>query len=93
MVMLSILIILVIVTHQRWKPIEFFDSGSIVELLSENLTVYQYKNAACMIVKVRYSGNPQPNVRASFFLEKYSVTHLLYGAFREKPLQDFFVLT
>ena len=53
------------------KVKEFFDSGSIVELLSENLTVYQYGDAACMIVKVRYSSNPQPGVRASFFLEKY----------------------
>ena len=51
---------------------EFFDNGSIVELLSENLVVYQVGDAACMVVTVRYSSNPKPGVRASFFLEKYS---------------------
>ena len=50
---------------------EFFDNGSIVELLSENLTVYQFADAACMVVTVRYISNPQPGVRASFFLEKH----------------------
>ncbi len=54
------------------KVKEFFDTGSIVELLSENLTVYQFGDAACMVVKIRYSNNPQPSVRASFFLEKHS---------------------
>ncbi|MDJ0592270.1 MAG: nuclear transport factor 2 family protein [Pleurocapsa sp. MO_226.B13] len=53
------------------KVKDFFDSGIIVELLSEKLTVYQFGDAACMVVKVRYSNNPQPGVRASFFLEKY----------------------
>ena len=53
------------------KVEEFFDKGSIVELLSENLTVYQFGDAACMVVTVRYSSNPQPGVRASFFLEKH----------------------
>ena len=50
---------------------EFFANGTIVELLSENLTVYQVGNAACMIVIVRYSNNSHPGIRASFFLEKH----------------------
>ena len=54
------------------KVKEFFDNGSIVELLSENLAVYQVGDAACMVVTVRYSSNPQPGVRASFFMERRS---------------------
>ena len=53
------------------KVKEFFDNGSIVQLLSENLAVYQFGDAACMIVTLRYSNNPKPGVRASFFLEKH----------------------
>ncbi len=53
------------------KVKKFFDSGTIVELLSENLAVCQFGDAACMVVTVRYSDNPQPGVRASFFLEKH----------------------
>ena len=54
------------------KVKEFFDNSSIVELLSENLAVFQVGDAACMVVTVRYSSNPQPGVRASFFMERRS---------------------
>jgi ketosteroid isomerase-like protein len=50
---------------------EFFSNGTIVELDYENLTVYQFGNAACMVVTVRYSNNPKPGVRSSFFLERH----------------------
>lgn len=53
------------------KVKDFFASGTIVELLTENLRVYQFGYAACLITTVRYSSNPQPAVRASFFLEKH----------------------
>ena len=53
------------------KVQEFLASGTVVELNYENLVVYQFGEAACMVVTVRYSNNPQPGVRASFFLEKH----------------------
>lgn len=53
------------------KVKEFFANGTIVELNFENLAVYQFGDAACMVVTVRYSSNPRPGIRASFFLEKH----------------------
>ncbi len=53
------------------KVKEFLAKGTVVKLNHENLAVYQFGDAACMVVTVRYSNNPKPGVRASFFLEKH----------------------
>ena len=48
----------------------FFLSGTMVNISSENLIVYENAESACIIVKHRYSNRPKPGVRATYFLEK-----------------------
>ena len=49
----------------------FFRSGNVVPLVSEDLRVFVRGEAACMVAKIRYVDKPAPGVRASFFLERY----------------------
>ncbi|MGR3275800.1 nuclear transport factor 2 family protein [Acaryochloris marina NIES-2412] len=42
----------------------------MVELSTEGIHVFQTQDAACVIAKVRYSNQPQPGVRSTFFLER-----------------------
>ncbi len=48
----------------------FFETGTIVDISSENLIVYENSESACMVVTHRYSNRPKPGVRATYFLEK-----------------------
>ena len=49
----------------------FFETGDIVPLLVENVRAFVHGDAACVVAKVRYSAEPVPGVRASFFLERH----------------------
>ena len=62
----------------------FFETGSIVRLDYEDITVYEYKESAFLVTTVRYSNRPRPGVRASFFLEKqqndWKIRHIHYSS-------------
>ena len=49
----------------------FFETGDIVPLLVENVRAFVHGDAACVVATVRYSAEPVPGVRASFFLERH----------------------
>ena len=49
----------------------FFRSGNLVPLVSEDLRVFPRGEAACMVLKVRYKNKPSQGVRTSFFLERH----------------------
>ncbi len=74
------------------KVQEFFSKGSIVKLNYENLVVYQFGNAACMIVTLRYSSNPKPGVRSTFLLEKYyqqwKIRHIHFSTDPNERIKD-----
>ena len=56
--------------HHLQQISRFFSTGTIVELLTEGMHVFQTGDAACLITKVRYSNQPRPGVRSTFFLER-----------------------
>ena len=57
-------------THLE-KVATFFETGDIMPLLVENVRVFVHGDAACVVATVRYSAEPVPGVRASFFLERH----------------------
>ena len=57
-------------THLE-KVATFFETGDIVPLLVENVRAFVHGDAACVVATVRYSAEPVPGVRASFFLERH----------------------
>ena len=57
-------------THVE-KVATFFETGDIVPLLVENVRAFVRGDAACVVATVRYSAEPVPGVRASFFLERH----------------------
>lgn len=65
------------------KVAQFLSTGTIVDLLYENMTVYETKDSACITAIVRYSNNPAPGVRATYFLEKegeeFLIRHIHYS--------------
>ena len=54
------------------KVATFFETGDIVPLLIENVRAFVHGDAACVVATVRYSAEPVPGVRASFFLERHA---------------------
>ncbi|KAI9134699.1 nuclear transport factor 2 family protein [Acaryochloris sp. CCMEE 5410] len=56
--------------HHLQQVSQFFATGTIVELVTEGMHVFQVGEAACVIAKVRYSNQPRPGVRSTFFLER-----------------------
>ena len=56
------------------KAHAFFQTGTIVNISSENMIVYENADSACIIVKHRYSNKLKPGVRATYFLEKENHT-------------------
>ena len=58
-------------THLE-KVATFFETGDIVPLLVENVRAFVHGEAACVVARVRYSAEPVPGVRASFFLERHA---------------------
>ena len=72
-------------THLK-KVATFFETGDIVPLLVEGVRAFVHGDAACVVATVRYSGEPVPGVRASFFLERHATVwrirhiHFLAGS-------------
>ena len=58
-------------THLE-KVATFFETGDIVPLSVENIRAFVHGDAACVVATVRYSAEPVPGVRASFFLERHA---------------------
>ncbi len=58
-------------THLE-KVATFFETGDITPLLVENVRAFVHGDAACVVATVRYSAEPVPGVRASFFLERHA---------------------
>ena len=62
-------------THLE-KVSTFFETGDIVPPLVENVRAFVHGDAACVsacvVATVRYSAEPVPGVRASFFLERHA---------------------
>ena len=58
-------------THLE-KVATFFETGDIVPLLVDNVRAFVHGDAACVVATVRYSAEPVPGVRASFFLERHA---------------------
>ena len=58
-------------THLE-KVATFFETGAIAPLLVENIRAFVHGDAACVVATVRYSAEPVPGVRASFFLERHA---------------------
>ena len=54
------------------KVATFFETGEIVPLLVKNVRAFVHGDGACVVAKVRYSAEPAPGVRASFFLERHA---------------------
>ena len=63
-------------THLE-KVATFFETGDIVPLLVENVRAFVHGDAACLVATVRYSAEPVPGARASFFLERYADAYRL----------------
>ncbi|MCW3490484.1 Cif family virulence factor [Dethiobacter alkaliphilus] len=65
------------------KVKHFFETGNIVNLLYENMIVYEKNNSACIIVTLRYSDKPKPGVRSTYYLEKeemsWRIRHIHYS--------------
>ena len=57
-------------THLE-KVATFFETGDIAPLLVENVRAFVHGDAACVVATIRYSTEPVPGVRASFFLERH----------------------
>ena len=57
-------------THLE-KVAMFFETGDIVPLLVENVRAFVHGDAACVVATLRYSTEPVPQIRASFFLERH----------------------
>ena len=49
----------------------FFDTGTIEELASEDLTVFRHGSSACVLIKYRYPSRPTPCVRSTYYLERH----------------------
>ena len=54
------------------KVAKFFETGDITPLLVENVRAFVHGDSACVVATVRYSAEPVPGVRASFFLERHA---------------------
>ena len=52
----------------------FFETGDITSLLVENVRAFVHGDAAHVVATVRYSAEPVPGVRASFFVERHATT-------------------
>ncbi len=65
------------------KVSHFFETGNIVRLDYEDMTVHEYTDSAVLVTTVRYSNQPKPGVRTSFFLEKqqdeWKIRHIHYS--------------
>ena len=57
-------------THLK-KVATFFETVDIVPLLVENVRAFVHGDAACVVATLRYSAEPIPQIRASFFLERH----------------------
>ncbi|MYG25578.1 MAG: nuclear transport factor 2 family protein [Boseongicola sp. SB0677_bin_26] len=57
-------------THLQ-KVATFFETGDIVPMLVENVRAFVHGGAACVVATFRYSAEPVPGVRASFFLKRH----------------------
>ena len=58
-------------THLE-KVATFFETGDIVPMLVENVRAFVRGDAARVVATVRYSAEPVPGVRASFFPERHA---------------------
>ena len=54
------------------KVATFLKTGDIVPLLVENVRAFVHGDAACVVATFRYSAEPVPGVRVSFFLERHA---------------------
>lgn len=72
-------------THLQ-KVATFFETGDIVPLLVENVRAFVHGVAACVVATFRYSADPVPGVRASFFLERHGTAwRIRHVHFSEDP--------
>jgi ketosteroid isomerase-like protein len=46
------------------------ESGTVEEIIMENINYYTTKNAACICYYARYKSYPKPAVRSTMYLEK-----------------------
>lgn len=60
--------------HLDEVAVFFQAAGDIQELIIEDLTAYQVGDGACVVLMLRYSGQPRPGVRTTMFLEKEAGT-------------------
>lgn len=58
-------------THLE-KVATFLETGDVLPLLVENVRAFVHGDAACVVAAIRYSAEPVPGVRASFFLERHA---------------------
>ena len=58
-------------THLE-KVATFLETGNLMPLLVENVRAFVHGDAACVVATIRYSAEPMPGVRASFFLERHA---------------------
>ena len=64
----------------------YFESGDITPLLVENVRAFVYSDTAYVVATVRYSREPVPGVRASFFLERHATAwRILHIHFPQEP--------
>ncbi len=74
------------------KVEDFFESGNIEELISEDLVVFQHGESACLIIKLRYSSKPKPYVRTTYIIEQHGtqwkIRHIHYSFDPNESLND-----
>lgn len=63
-------------THLE-KVAMFLETGDVMPLLIENVRAFVHGDAACVVATFRYSAEPAPGVRASFFLERHATAWLI----------------
>jgi ketosteroid isomerase-like protein len=51
---------------------DFFRSGNIEELISEDFVVFRHGQGACMLIKYRYPSHPKPCARTTYYLELHN---------------------
>ncbi len=71
---------------------DFFRTGNIEEVISEDLVVYQHGESACLLVKLRYSSHPKPGVRTTYYLElhdtQWKIRHMHHSFDPNESLND-----
>ena len=50
---------------------DFFRTGNIEELTSEDFVVFRHGQGACLLIKYRYPSHPTPCVRTTYYLEMH----------------------